>query len=268
MTEVFWNGKIIFMKEILKKFKKKLADGVPVYGPFMKTSDPAFVEATGYAGFDFVILDMEHGPNSLQSMQNLVRGALIAGVLPIFRVRDRQAESISQALDIGALGIQVPQVSTAVEVKEIIEAAKFSPDGHRGVCRFVRAAEYSATPASAYFREANEALVIIQIEGKVALENIDEIFSQKGVDIYFIGPYDLSQAIGVPGEIGHPEVLRIIRELINKAKEKKCTIGLFTDTIESGIEWKNLGVGYISYSVDVGIYYSACRNILDKLKKG
>ncbi len=256
------------MNEILKKFKKKLEDGIPVYGPFLKTSDPAFVEATGYAGFDFAILDMEHGPNSLQSMQNLVRGALIAGLLPVIRVRDRQPESISQALDIGALGVQIPQVSSAKEVIEIIEAAKFAPEGKRGVCRFVRAAGYSSIPASVYFREANDALVIVQIEGKVALENIDEIFSQKGVDIYFIGPYDLSQALGVPGEIRHPEVLRIIREIINKAKEKKCTVGLFTDTIESGIEWKKLGVGYISYSVDVGIYYSACRNILEKLTNG
>ncbi len=254
------------MKDILEQFKKKLAGGIPVYGPFMKTSDPAFVEATGYAGFDFVILDMEHGPNSLQTMQNLVRGAIISGLLPVIRVRDRQPESISQALDIGALGIQVPQVSSALEVEEIIEAAKFSPQGHRGVCRFVRAAGYSSIPSSIYFREANNALIIVQIEGKVALDNIDEIFSEKGVDIYFIGPYDLSQALGVPGEINHPQVIKVIKGLIIKAKEKGCTIGLFTDTIESAKEWKELGVGYLSYSVDAGIYYSACRNILDQMK--
>lgn len=255
------------MNNILEEFKRKITNGIPVYGPFMKTADPAFVEATGYAGFDFAILDMEHGPNSLQTMQNLVRASIISGILPVIRVRDRQPESISQALDIGALGIQIPQITSAQEVEEVIDAAKFAPMGHRGVCRFVRAANYSAIPAEKYFQQANETLIIIQIEGKLAIENFDKILDVKGVDIYFIGPYDLSQALGLAGQINHPEVKKEIRNLIKKANERDCKIGLFADTVQAAIEWRELGVGYISYSVDTGIYNSACTDILDQINK-
>ncbi len=254
------------MKKILEDFKKKIENGDPVYGPFMKTSDPAFVEIAGYAGFDFAILDMEHGPNSLQTMQNLVRAAIISGVLPVIRVRDRDPESISQALDIGALAIQVPQITNAQDVRDVISASKFSPEGKRGVCRFVRAANYSAIPGETYFKEANKALIIIQLEGKEAIQNFDEILRESGVDIYFIGPYDLSQALGLTGQIDHPEVKRTILDLVTRARKLNRTLGLFTDTVQAAIEWKKLGVGYISYSVDTGIFYSACLNILNQIK--
>lgn len=251
------------MYNILENFKQKIGEGKSVFGPFMKTSDPAFVEASGYAGFDFVILDMEHGPNSLESMQNLIRAACLSGTLPVIRTRDRQAESISQALDIGALGVQVPQVTSAIEIKEIVKAAKFSPLGERGVCRFVRAANYSAIPGKDYFAKANKALVIVQIEGREALKHLDAMLSEKGVDIFFIGPYDLSQSLGVPGEINHPKVLNAVSDMIKKSKEYSCSVGLFTDTMESAIKWKKLGVSYISYSVDTGIYLSSCKALID-----
>jgi len=108
----------------LEDFKAKLANKTSVIGPFMKTSDPAFVETSGYAGFDFVILDMEHGPNSYERMQDLIRAAEIGGVAPIIRVADYGETTISKALDIGAFGIQVPQISTAEQALKVIDAAK------------------------------------------------------------------------------------------------------------------------------------------------
>lgn len=253
------------MNNILKDCREKLEKGISLFGPFMKTGDPAFVEASAYAGFDFVILDMEHGPNSLETMQNLVRAALVAGTLPVIRVRDRMPESVSQALDIGALGIQVPQITNAEEVRSIISAARFSPEGQRGVCRFVRAAAYSSIPPSEYFREANHALIILQVEGREAIKNIDSILDEKGYDILFIGPYDLSQALDVPGQINHPIVIAEVKNLIAKSASRGRNVGIFSDNISTAIEWKKLGVRYISYSVDVGIYYSACSDLRKKL---
>jgi 4-hydroxy-2-oxoheptanedioate aldolase len=254
------------METILQQFKEKIQRGFPVFGPFMKTGDAAFVEAAGYGGFDFVILDMEHGPNSLETMQNLVRAALIAGVVPIIRTRDRQPESISQALDIGALGVQVPQITNANDVQQVLRAARFLPAGERGVCRFVRAARYSSIPATDYFRAANEALVIVQLEGNEAIKNMDEIFSEQEVDIFFIGPYDLSQSLGVPGQVDHPIVLDAVQNMIDKARKNSCAVGLFTDTLGAALKWKDLGVNYVSFSVDVGIFYEACRSIIKELK--
>ncbi len=255
------------MKRIVDNFRKKLLDGEAVYGPFMKSGDPAFVETSGYAGFDFAILDMEHGPVSLETMQNNVRAAQITGMMPIIRVRDHSPESISQALDIGAGGVQIPQIRNAEDARCVIEAAKFQPLGDRGVCRFVRAANYSSMDRNEYFRQSNERIVVLQVEGEEAIENIDSILEVKNFDILFIGPYDLSQSLGVPGDITNSKVIRQMELVVRKAREHNVATGTFIDTIANYNLWKSSGLQYFSYSVDVGIYYEACRNILNEFKK-
>jgi 4-hydroxy-2-oxoheptanedioate aldolase len=247
---------------MLNTFKDKLKKGESVFGPFMKTCDAAFVEIAGYAGFDFVILDMEHGPVSFETLQNLIRGAVISGTIPIVRASDSKEISISRALDIGAYGIQIPQVRTVEEAKACISAAKFYPAGERGVCRFVRAASYSAIPGNEYFSKANDTLVILQLEGSQAIENLDEIIKVKGIDILFIGPYDLSQSLGLPGQIDHPKVKNEVASIVEKAKKRDIIVGTFADTIDGARMWKQEGIQYISHSVDVGIFMDACSEII------
>jgi 4-hydroxy-2-oxoheptanedioate aldolase len=252
---------------MLNTFKKKIRDGKFVFGPFMKTLDPAFIEIAGYAGFDFVILDMEHGPASFENIQDLVRAAIITGTVPIVRTSDSSETSISKALDIGAYGVQVPQIQSADEARSCVKAAKFFPLGQRGVCRFVRAAGYSSVPREEYFSAANNTLVILQLEGKKAIDNLNEIMDVSGIDILFIGPYDLSQSLGYPGEVNHPEVIREMKKIVENARKKKVVVGTFTDTMESAKMWKEAGIQYISYSVDVGIFMDACVNAINILKK-
>jgi len=252
---------------MLDTFRKRISNGEIVFGPFMKTGDPAFVEIAGYAGFDFVILDMEHGPVSFENLQDLIRAAIISGTLPIVRTSDSGETSVSKALDLGALGVQIPQVQSADEARSCVTAAKFFPSGQRGVCRFVRAARYSSIPREEYFRSANNALVILQLEGKKAIDNIDEILDVEGIDIIFIGPYDLSQSMGYPGQVSHPEVIKEMKQIVDKAKKRDLVVGTFTDTMDSVKLWKEAGVQYISYSVDVGIFTEACADVIDKLKQ-
>ncbi len=251
-------------RELITTFRKKIGQGC-VVGPFMKTCDPAFVEAAGYAGMDFVILDMEHGPASLESLQNHIRGAQAAGILPIVRVSNY--EDISRVLDIGAAGVQVPQVSSAGEAKAVVERAKFYPQGQRGICRFVRAAHYSALDRNIYFAESNQSLVIIQLEGQEAIWNLDEILEIPGIDILFMGPYDLSQSLGVPGQIGHPSVISQMEKAAEKAKAKGILVGTFTDSTEALKMWSRAGVRYLSYSVDTGIFSDACARVKRELEE-
>ena len=250
---------------------KKLTDLIKekgfVIGPFMKISDPAMVEIAGFAGFDFVILDMEHGPVSLQQMQNMIRAAEVSGITPVIRTRDRIPESISQALDIGAQAVQIPQVTTAEEAHTVVQSAKFFPLGNRGVCRFVRAAGYSSVDRKEYFAKANTTQVIIQIEGVLGIKNFDTILEVPGVDILFIGPYDLSQSMGLPGEIDHPDVIAMMKELVRKANNAGKYIGIFTDTLANAKLWKEAGVHYLSYSVDVGLYFSICEHVVKEIRK-
>ena len=249
---------------LIRSFKKKLEEGT-VKGPFSKTEDPAMIEAMGYAGFDFVILDLEHGPNSTRSLQGLVRAACIAGILPIVRIKENYPGLAAEVLDIGAAGIQVPQVTNAHDARELIRAARYAPEGNRGVCRFVRAADYSATDRFQYFKEANEALVILQLEGIEAIQNLNEILDVPGIDVLFIGPYDLSQSLGVTGQINHPEVVCAMEHIVQKCRMKNVATGTFVDTVGNARRWKQAGVKYIAYSVDTGLMYEKCKEIINEI---
>lgn len=249
---------------LIQKFKEKIQEGKAVFGPFMKTCDPGFVEAAGYAGMDFAILDMEHGPVNIQSMQNNIRAAQVSGILPIVRVPAITEEAIGQALDIGAAAVEIPQISTEEEARKAVKLAKFSPMGERGVCRFVRAAHYSSMVKEIYFEAANKTMIIAQIEGKEAIENLEEILAVDGIDIIFIGPYDLSQSLGVPGQVDHPLVVEEMNKIVKIAKEKNVVIGTFTDSKAMMEMWMKAGVQYISYSVDMGIFYDSCRRLTEQ----
>ena len=251
--------------DILAKFKNKLHKGKYVFGPFTKSTDPAFIEVIGYSGFDFVILDMEHGPAGFSELQNLIRAALLTNIIPIVRTSDSSEVSISKPLDLGALGVQIPQVTSSNTARDCIKAARFFPQGERGVCRFVRAANYSSMPREEYFRKANEILIIIQLEGKEAIRDIDNSLEVEGIDIIFIGPYDLSQSLGVPGQIDHPLVKEAMNKIVKLARSHGIVVGTFTDTPQSAEMWKNAGVQYISYSVDVGIFTVACSQLVKVL---
>lgn len=237
-----------------------------VLGTFVKVSDPALVEIAAYAGFDFVILDMEHGPNAVETLQNHVRAAEAKGIVSVIRIPELNESDISKALDIGARYVQVPQITNRAEAERVVRAAKFYPQGERGVCRFVKAANYSSMPKTDYFKNANnDTGTIIHLEGKEALAHFDEIAEVEGIDVLFLGPYDLSQSLGCPGQVDHPDVVNLMKEIVEKANKRGKIIGTFVESVNSAKTWIDLGVKYISYSVDVGIYYESCKQIVHEI---
>jgi 4-hydroxy-2-oxoheptanedioate aldolase len=250
------------------RLREKLENGVPIIGSFVKITDPAIIEIMGLAGFDFAIIDMEHGPITVETAQNSVRAAELAGISPIIRVSSNDPVQILRCLDIGAEGVEVPQIGNAEDARIMVSAARFHPKGERGVCRYVRAAAYSSMDRHEYFKMANErTITIAHLEGIEAVKNLDEIMAVDGVDILFIGPYDLSQSVGVPGEVSHPLVLQQMEKVIEMAKLAGKLVGTFADDIQSAQRWMKAGVMYIAISVDVGIFYNACRNIVTSLSK-
>ena len=241
--------------ESVAQFRAALESEQGALGPFMIGTDPACVEAAGYAGYDFVLLDMEHGPANFETLSNLIRAANVAGVCPVVRVPRGTDIWIDQALDVGAGAVMVPQVDTAEQARAAVSAAKFSPIGTRGTNRFVRSASSGAVPGSKYFSKAQDTMLILQVEGRKAVENLDEILDVPGIDVVFVGPYDLSSSLGHVGEIEHPEVIDCIKGIIAKGKEKGVKIGCFTDTVESGVRCRDLGIKFIGCSCDSYLFY-------------
>lgn len=253
--------------ESVAKFKAAMESDKGALGPFMISTDPAFVEAAGYAGYDFVLLDMEHGTTTHQTLNNLIRAANVAGVCPVVRVPRGTDIWIDQALDVGAGAVMVPQIDTAEQARVAVAAAKFSPLGNRGTCRFVRSAGYGSIPGKDYFAKAQDTMVILQAEGKKAIENLDEIMDVPGIDVIFVGPYDLSSSLGHVGEIDHPEVIEAIKGIIAKGAAKGVKIGCFADSVEGGMKWRDLGVKFIGYAEDVNIFWRGAKEDVEKFAK-
>lgn len=235
-------------------------------GIFSKTTDSNFIEALGHSGMDFVLLDQEHGPIHRETLHNHVRAAKGGGMLSVVRVVGVDANAIGSALDSGADGVQVPNISTAEEARRAVDAARFHPKGNRGMCRFVKAASFGSTPKEDYFQKANDKLLILQVEGEKGISNLDEILEVQNFDILFIGPYDLSQSLGIPGQIDHPEMQRTMNEVARKVKNKGKRLGSFADSMNIARELKRTGFEYLAYSVDVNIFLEAARSIKNEIQ--
>ena len=244
--------------------RDRLHKGEVVFGVFCKTTSPEMIECLGYAGFDFCILDHEHGPIGMETTQNLVRAAEMSGICPIVRAGEINETGISHPLDVGVAGVQVPQVNSLEDAKRVIELARFAPRGKRGVCRFVRAARYSDMNRQEYFATANESIIILQLEGS-AISAYRDVVKLEDVDVFFIGPYDISQTLGLTGQIDAPEVQAKVHEIIGIVKDAGKAAGVFADTPEQAQRWIDAGCQYIAYSVDYGIFVDACKALNKEL---
>lgn len=248
--------------QLIQRFRQKLSREA-VIGPFAKTSDPALVEAMGLAGMDFVVLDLEHGSNDICSLGGLIRAAECGGALPIVRVNEDS--QIGRSLDQGAAGVQVPNVDSVDRARQVVEQAKFAPEGLRGVCRYVRAADYSAIDKDEYFPSANQALVVLQVEGATGLAALPEITAVPGVDVVFIGVYDLSQSLGMVGQIDHPDVLAGLAQAAELGRAQGVAVGTFVESLSAARRCRDQGIHYLGYSVDVGLMLGVCQGIVHSL---
>ena len=248
--------------------KKSLEEGKTVFGPFCKILDPTVVELAALAGFDFVIIDMEHGPYSVETVQQMIRAAEARGISAVVRVPENSETSILRVLDVGAKCIQVPQISTAKDAGKVVKSAMFHPKGERGMCRYVRAGEYTAIEKEEHFGKSNESiLTIIHIEGVAGLENLPTILTYDGIDVIFLGPYDLSQSCGVPGQVQHEKVVKRMEEAVALARKSGKVVGTFVETTEDAKKWGEIGVQYIAYAVDTGLILNAFKSITKGLAK-
>ncbi len=205
------------------RLKEKLLAGDPAFGVSVMFPSPQLVEMVGKLGFDWVLIDCEHGSTSPQSVEMMAMAAELTGITPIARPLSNTTEAILKVMDRGAMGVQVPHVNSAEDARRAVEAVKYHPQGIRGLAAGSRPANYGfGISMSDYVSEANkETLVCVQLEEAEAIQNVDEILQVEGVDVFFVGPSDLSQSLGHPGRSDVPEV----REVINSTFAKIASAG-------------------------------------------
>jgi len=213
---------------IRNPMKDKLRAGEPAFGVSVMIPSPQIVEMIAAAGFDWVLLDCEHGTLTLESVELMAMAAEASGITPLARPASRSPEHILQVLDRGVMGVQVPHVNTAAQAREVVEAVKFHPAGRRSLAAGTRAARYDAHGSLAdYVKAANDAtLIAAQIEDREAVENLDALLQVEGIDVFFIGPSDLSQSMGHPGDPGAPVVARAIEQSLHRMRAAGRTAGM------------------------------------------
>lgn len=226
--------------------KARLLAGELALGTIIPTNEATLIEISALAGFDHVIIDGEHGNVSVRDVEMLVRAAEAAGITPLARVPSNSPVEILRYLDVGVMGVMVPQIRTAEDALRAVVAAKYYPDGQRGLAG-VRAARYGQVGTQAdYVVAANrETMVMALLEDRSAVEQIDAILAVPGVDVYFIGPADLAQSYGHPGRADHPEVQAAIELIIQRVVAAGKIVGTNAPNGAAGAALYRRGVRYL-----------------------
>lgn len=238
---------------IYPDFGHKLRSGQPVIGTFVKVAAPEIIEQLGLLGFDFVILDMEHGPLTIAQVAELVRAADTVKLPTLVRVAENRQALIQKVLDVGASGVQIPNIESAEQLADAVEAAKYYPKGTRGVSFSHRAARYGFVGKSDYISSVNrDALIIAQVETAKGLEALPEMLKVDDIDCFFFGPADLSQSLGFPGEVEHPVVRAALDRAFARTREFGRIAGTFVGSAEEGLGMVKKGVHYVAVASEQG----------------
>lgn len=227
-------GRLIEEAGAAAELRRRYAEGT-VRGTFLiELPAPATLQSLALAGFEFVVIDLEHSPIDLGGLPGLLAEGRALGLPTLVRVWELESGLIGKVLDLGATGVVVPRVGGAEEAATAVRAARYGPSGERGVCPLVR---YSDAPIPE--RDAG-TLVIVQIEGVDAVEHAGEIAAVPGLDGVLIGPYDLSQSLGMAGAVDAPEVLAAAAEVALQVGEE-VMLGVYVDDPARSEAWAELG---------------------------
>lgn len=241
--------------------QEKIAAGqVPVGHMIMEFGTRGIAQILDNADVDFVLIDTEHSPFSVSDLADLIAWFKATSIAPFVRIPQVEYHFIARTLDMGALGIMIPNVRTGAEARAIVDAAKYAPLGKRGVVMNHAHTEYrSANPPEFMAYSNRNTTIICQIESVEGLEHLDEIASTPGVDMLWVGHFDLTQSQGIPGQFDHPTFHAAMRQVVATAKQHGLTVGVQPANAAQAREWLGFGFNVLSYSYDHAVYTAAVR---------
>lgn len=247
-------------------FKQALAQRRTQFGLFMGLANPISAEILATCGYDFLLIDAEHGLNDTRSVQAQLQAMAPHPVQCLVRPASHDPALIKQLLGTGVQTLLVPMVDTAEQARAVVASMHYPPKGIRGVgTGLERGSRWNAI--SDYFTQVSDNLcLIVQIESRTALENLDEIAAIEGVDAVFIGPSDLAASLGHLGQISHPEVKAAIADALARISASGKAAGIFCADATQAASFQDSGASFLAMGADTGLLRSAAIKLLDSLR--
>ncbi|MCP8631997.1 4-hydroxy-2-oxoheptanedioate aldolase [Pseudomonas mosselii] len=252
----------------INTFKQRLRAGQAQIGLWLGLADPYCAELAANAGFDWLLLDGEHAPNDLRSLLGQLQAVAPYPAQPIVRPVIGDTALIKQLLDIGAQTLLVPMVESAEQARQLVRAMHYPPHGVRGVgSALARASRWNSLPD--YLDQADEQMcLLVQVENREGLANLDAICAVEGVDGVFIGPADLSAAMGHRGNPGHPEVQAAIDDAIVRIGRAGKAAGILSADEALARRYIELGAAFVAVGVDTTVLMRGLQTLVGKFKEG
>jgi 2-keto-3-deoxy-L-rhamnonate aldolase RhmA len=250
------------------RIKQALKEGKVVIGTMItEFRTPEVIRMMAVAGFDFVFIDTEHSLYSLETVIDMVRVAKSLDLDVLVRVPDAEYHLIARTLDAGAQGVMVPRIESVQQVQRIVNAVKYPPFGQRGFGGRAILTDYKKMPLKEQIEQFNKnTMIVLQIERKKAIDDIESLVSINGVDAALIGPNDLSISLGIPGEFTHPTMVEAIQNVVNNCERFHIAPGIHVGDMKTLLQWKDRGMKILTYSTDAALMMSAASEATRSLK--
>jgi 4-hydroxy-2-oxoheptanedioate aldolase len=246
--------------------KQRLQNGETLLGCFLNLGSPLTAEMVGKAGFDFVVIDLEHGSGTEADVLHQLQALENTGAKSVIRVEGHARQRSHRVLDLGAHGIMFPRVNTADEARASVAALRYPPEGVRGVASMNRACEFGLTFHEYVNTSKGSLLGVMQIETAEAVANADAIAAVEGVDVLFTGPLDLSMSLGILGQYDHPEFLKALGATSGAARNHGKTAGVLMTAPDMFFRYHDYGYRFIACGSDGALVNQAARGLAGSLR--
>jgi 2-keto-3-deoxy-L-rhamnonate aldolase RhmA len=250
------------------RVKRALRSGGLAFGTCLfEFATPGIARILAAAGAEFAFYDMEHNGLSLETIRDLMATARCTEIVPLVRVPATEYHFIARVLDVGAMGVVVPMVETREQAELVVQCAKYAPMGRRGCAFGVAHDDYAGGDLVEKMRSANEEILVAAlIESERGVQNVDQILAVPGVDVAWVGHFDLSQSMGIPGQFDHPRFVEAIERVVESSRRHEAAPAIMVDGVETGRAYLRRGFRCIAYSGDVWMLGQAVRAGIEGLR--
>ncbi|WP_339901850.1 aldolase/citrate lyase family protein [uncultured Cyclobacterium sp.] len=249
----------------MKNIKERLKSGEALAGCWLNLGSAVTAEIVGSSGYDWVLIDLEHGSGEQSDLLHQLQALSNTPATALVRVESHQKERIHRVLDLGANGVMVPQIKKAAEAKAAIAGIHYPPNGKRGVAKMVRSTGFGKNFDTYKSSTMENLLGVIQIETVEALGELDEIAGLPGVDVLFIGPSDLTMALGIDGDLSHPLFIDAVNKIVKAAKKGGKAVGILLFDPKDFQKYNELGIQLIACGADATFVANGARAMASQL---